>query len=65
MAGRLRWSHEESGSSEAFSSYQVTWNLTGNGNARMRPGIYIYRASLSTGKSKIVTDANKMIILAQ
>lgn len=65
MAGRLRWSHEERGSSEAFRSYQVTWDLMGNGGARMRPGIYIYRASLSTGKSKTVTDANKMVILAQ
>ena len=65
MAGRLRWSHEERGSSEAFRSYQVTWDLMGNGGARMRPGIYIYRASLTAGKSETVTDANKMVILAQ
>ena len=65
MAGRLRWNHEETGSSEAFKAYQLTWNLEGNNGTRLRPGIYIYRASLSSGKSKTVTDANKMIILAQ
>lgn len=65
MAGRLRWNHEETGASEAFKAYQLTWNLEGNNGTRLRPGIYIYRASLSSGKSKTVTDANKMIILAQ
>lgn len=65
MAGRLRWNHEETGSSEAFKAYQLTWNLEGNNGTRLRPGIYIYRASLSSGKSKTVTNANKMIILAQ
>ena len=65
MAGRLRWSHEESGSSEAFKDYQLEWNMMGNGNARLRPGVYIYRASLRSGKSKTATGANKMIILAQ
>ena len=65
MAGRLRWNHEETGSSEAFKAYQLTWNLEGNNGTRLRPGIYIYRASLSSGKSKTITDANKMIILAQ
>ena len=65
MAGRLRWNHTETGSSEVFKAYQLTWNLEGNNGTRLRPGIYIYRASLSSGKSKTVTDANKMIILAQ
>ena len=65
MAGRLRWSHEENGASEAFESYQVTWNLMGNGSGRMLPGVYIYRASLRAGKSQTVSDAKKMIILAQ
>ena len=65
MAGRLRWNHEESGSSEAFKDYQLEWNMMGNGNARLRPGVYIYRASLRSGNSKTATGANKMIILAQ
>ncbi len=65
MAGRLRWEHEETGSSEAFKAYQLEWNLIGNGSGRLRPGVYIYRATLQAGKSKTVTEANKMIILAQ
>ena len=65
MTGRLRWSHEERGSSDAFKAYELQWNLFGNGNARLRPGVYIYRASLRYGNSKSVTEAKKMIILAQ
>lgn len=65
MTGRLRWAHEERGSSDAFKAYELQWNLIGNGSARLRPGVYIYRASLRYGNSKSVTDAKKMIILAQ
>lgn len=65
MTGRLRWKHTESGSSDLFKAYEVTWNLYGNGNSRVRPGVYIYRASLKANKSKSVTEAKKMIILAQ
>ncbi len=65
MTGRLRWSHEETGSSDAFKAYELTWDLYGNGNGRLRPGVYIYRASLQYGNSKTVTEAKKMIILAQ
>ena len=65
MTGRLRWSHEERGSSDAFKAYELQWDLFGNGNARLRPGVYIYRASLRYGNSKSVTEAKKMIILAQ
>ena len=65
MTGKLRWSHEERGSSDAFKAYELQWNLFGNGNARLRPGVYIYRASLRYGNSKSVTEAKKMIILAQ
>ena len=65
MTGRLRWSHEERGSSDAFKAYELQWDLFGNGKARLRPGVYIYRASLRYGNSKSVTEAKKMIILAQ
>lgn len=65
MAGRLQWSTEESGSSELFKAYVVTWNLTNQGGSRLRPGVYLYRAAIRTNHSKEVTKANKLIILAQ
>ena len=46
-------------------AYIVTWNLTDNGGRRLRPGVYLYRAAISTNNSKEATKANKLIILAQ
>ncbi|MCD8192964.1 MAG: type IX secretion system sortase PorU, partial [Tannerellaceae bacterium] len=45
MTGRLHWKHEESGSSDYFDAYKVTWDLRSNGGGRVRPGVYIYRAA--------------------
>lgn len=65
MTGKFLWSTEKSGSSELFKAYVVTWNLTDNGGRRLRPGVYLYRAAISTNNSKEATKANKLIILAQ
>ena len=55
----------ESNNYELFKAYIVTWNLTDNGGRRLRPGVYLYRAAISTNNSKEATKANKLIILAQ
>lgn len=65
MMGRLQWKHQETGASELFKSYTVTWDLTNNRGGRLRPGVYIYRAAIGSGGSKEATDAKKLIILAQ
>ena len=65
LAGRLMWEHEESGSSELFKAYTVTWDLTSRAGSRLRPGVYIYRAAISTDNSKEATKAKKLIILSQ
>lgn len=65
MMGRLQWKHQETGASELFKSYTVTWDLTNNRGGRLRPGVYIYRAAISSSGSKEATDAKKLIILAQ
>lgn len=64
LAGRQLWKHEESGTSGLFENYTVSWNLT-SGGARMRPGVYIYRAAISTDNSKEATKAQKFIILGE
>lgn len=63
LAGRLQWQHTEQGSSELFHAYTVTWDLTNGRGARLRPGIYIYRAAIHTAGSSEATRAQKMVIL--
>ena len=65
LAGRLYWKHEESGTSDLFNAYSVTWDLTDGAGARLRPGVYIYRAAISTNNSKEATTAKKLIILGE
>ncbi|MBR5297841.1 MAG: type IX secretion system sortase PorU, partial [Parabacteroides sp.] len=64
LSGRRLWKHEESGTSDFFNGYSVSWNLTING-ARVRPGIYIYRAAIRTENSKEATKAHKFIVLGK
>jgi hypothetical protein len=65
MTGHLQWEHEESGSSDLFKAYSVTWNLTNGGGGRLRPGVYIYRAAIRTKFSSEATKAKKLIILGR
>lgn len=65
MTGRRIWQNKTSGSSELFKTLVVTWDLTTSNGARPRPGVYIYRAAISSHQSKEATKANKLIILAQ
>ncbi|MDR3308338.1 MAG: type IX secretion system sortase PorU [Tannerella sp.] len=65
MSGRLQWKHTETGSSEMFDAYTVKWNLTNGVGARLRPGVYVYRATVRTSKTTETSKSNKIIVLAQ
>jgi hypothetical protein len=65
LAGQMLWRLEERGSSEMFNSYKIRWNLTDGSGTRLRPGVYIYRAVISSDKSNETSEAKKLIILAQ
>lgn len=65
FAGKKLWMHKESGSSDLFKSYIVSWDLTSNAGTRLVPGVYLYRAAIHTKGSKEATQAEKLIILAQ
>ncbi|MDR0395466.1 MAG: type IX secretion system sortase PorU [Tannerella sp.] len=65
LTGRMQWKYEERGSSEMFNSYNVKWRLTDGAGARLRPGIYIYRAVISNSRYNETSKAEKLIILAQ
>lgn len=62
MAGRFLWQHEEKAASDQFEDYVIEWDCTVAGN-RVRPGVYLYRAVISTDGSKEATETNKLIIL--
>ncbi|MDR2765314.1 MAG: type IX secretion system sortase PorU [Tannerella sp.] len=65
LTGRLYWQHEESGASDLFKAYSVTWDLTNGNGTRLRPGIYLYRAAIRTGTSTEVTKTQRLIILGK
>lgn len=61
-AGRRMWMQEGSGISPSGTFY-IPWDLSiGNGNGRIGPGIYIYRATITEGQSKRVTKSQKLIV---
>ena len=65
MMGKMIWTHEERGSSEMFNAYRVKWYLTDGSGTRVRPGIYVYRATVSSNKYQEASKANKLIIVTQ
>jgi hypothetical protein len=65
MTGQLQWKHEETGISGISDSYTVRWDLTNNAGSRLHPGIYVYRAILSSNNSQEVSKTKKLIIIAQ
>ncbi|MDR2042002.1 MAG: type IX secretion system sortase PorU [Tannerella sp.] len=65
MAGRLQWQHEESGASDLFKAYTVTWNLTNGSCTRLAPGIYFYRAAIRTGSSAEATKTKRLVIVGR
>lgn len=65
LTGRFIWSKQEVFSTIQSATYSTTWDLHTASGSRVRPGIYVYRAVLSSEFSKEVSDANKFIILGQ
>lgn len=64
LAGRQMWRHDETGTSDLFQDYVVNWDLSKADGTRMRTGVYLYRAAISTDNSKEATEAKKMIVLS-
>ena len=62
MSGRQLWKHQERGVS-AGNTYTVDWDLRVDGGARLQTGVYLYRASLSSEGSPMVSKAKKLIVI--
>ncbi|WP_455584170.1 type IX secretion system sortase PorU [Bacteroides sp.] len=64
FAGRELWVHTEQGIPSG-DYYYVDWDLCSSVGQRLSPGIYLYRASITSGGSKESTKTEKIVILAQ
>lgn len=63
MAGRILWSHQESGIS-TNNIYKVRWNLTVADGHRLQTGVYLYRVRISSEGSTKVSKAKKLIVIS-
>ena len=61
FAGRLLWTHTETGSN-ANGLYSVPWGLVTGSGFPLGSGIYLYRARVSCGDSEEATKTRKLII---
>lgn len=65
LMGRLVWSSQESGKSDMFTSFPITWNLTDMSGRRVPRGIYVYQAGISTDGVQETTKAKKIAVTAE
>lgn len=61
FAGRILWEHTESGTPTG-NDYRVTWDLTTNSGQPVGTGIYLYRATISSGGGSESTKARKIAV---
>lgn len=61
-AGRLLWTHAESGVSTA-GAYTVDWNLTQDNGGRLQTGVYLYRVRVASDGSTEASKAKKLIVV--
>lgn len=65
LMGRLVWSTQESGKSDMFTSFPITWNLTDQSGRRVPRGIYVYKAGISTDGVQETTKSKKLAVTAE
>ncbi len=65
LMGRLVWRTRQSGVSDTYTSFPVTWNLHDMGGRRVPRGIYVYRAVISTDGMQEATKSKKLAVTAQ
>lgn len=62
IMGRLVWNTRQSGKSDMYTSFPITWDLTDNSGSRLPHGIYIYRATISTDGVRETTKSKKIAV---
>ncbi len=64
LSGSPVWSQTETGRSDMFLTQPLTWNLTDNAGRRVERGIYVYRATISSGNDNYSTASRKLAVAA-
>lgn len=65
LMGKEVWKYTETGKSDFFTSFPITWNLTDNAGRRVNRGIYVYRATISTDGVNEATKSKKIAVAAE
>lgn len=61
IMGRMVWTSVQSGRSDLFSTFPITWNLCDLAGRRVPRGIYIYRAALKSSDGTVSNSMSKKI----
>ncbi len=64
LMGRQVWSTTQTGQSDLFTSFPITWDLNAQGGGRVPRGIYLYRASISTDGEHYTSKSKKLAVTA-
>ncbi len=62
LMGRLVWSTTETGKSDLYTSFPITWNLCDLNGSRVSRGIYVYKATISADGKEQATKAKKIAV---
>ena len=62
MSGCLLWRHKEHGVSTS-NAYTIDWDLCFDGGSRLKTGVYLYRAKISSDGSEQASKAQKLIVV--
>ncbi len=62
MQGQIVWRNTEQAVCEG-NTYTLAWDVTGGGGRSLPTGVYIYRASMSSGGSSEVTKSGKFVVI--
>lgn len=65
LLGQEIWTTSETGKSDMFTSFPITWDLTDSGGSRVPRGIYLYRASISTDGEQETTKSKRIAVAGE
>lgn len=65
LMGREVWSSTQTGKSDMYTSFPITWDLRDMNGSRVQRGIYVYRASVTTDGEKFTTKSKKLAVAGE
>lgn len=63
LSGTEVWNFQDEDTAEMYSSFPIEWNLTDKNGNRLQPGIYVYRAYISSEGGQEATESKKLVVL--